>query len=98
MSARNDMRRAAWLVGAVVPALAALPVHATSAQERLVGGSTVIVGAMIDQAGFGSGLPFASAAGLGTAALPSLLNPRLLSASETARDAFGTLPGLHHAA
>jgi hypothetical protein len=63
------MRRAALFARAAVPALAVIaviPVHAAAAQERLVGGSTVTVGAMIDQAGFGSGLPFASVAGLGT--------------------------------
>jgi hypothetical protein len=39
-----------------------------------------------------------SAAGIGTAALASLLNPRLLSAAPSPRQTFGTLPALHHPA
>lgn len=38
-----------------------------------------------------------SAAGLGGAALASLLDPSLLSAAGTPKQTFGTLPALHHA-
>src|SRR3712207_1433041 len=36
-----------------------------------------------------------SAAGIGTAALASILNPAPLSASESPRQTFGALPALH---
>lgn len=37
-----------------------------------------------------------SAAGIGTAALASILNPNLLSANTPVKTSFGELPSLHH--
>ncbi|RLS76082.1 MAG: DUF1501 domain-containing protein, partial [Planctomycetota bacterium] len=37
-----------------------------------------------------------SAAGIGTAALASVLNPNLLSANTPVKTSFGELPSLHH--